>query len=66
MALAATTKATVTAMSGSDGIALLNQYNKLAADVQAIITAAATNIAAVAAVVPTAGLIADNNGNTTF
>jgi hypothetical protein len=65
-----------TGLDGSDVETLRLQYNKSVADldliqakINAIITAAATNIAAVAAVAAlgsiTAAKVADNNGNTT-
>lgn len=55
-------KVTETALPGSDVRALLEEHNKVVADIAAIVLAAATNIAAVAAVVPTAVPIANNSG----
>jgi hypothetical protein len=46
----------------SDVRTLVEEHNRLATDVQAIITAAATSLAAIAAVAPTAALIANNQG----
>ena len=76
MALGTTLNRTSTAMNGAADREVRLQYNKLAADVDAlrttvaaIITAAATNIAAVAAVsapaAVTAVKVADSTGNTT-
>lgn len=62
MALATTRPARRTTLRGTDVSTLLEEYNHLAADVQAIITAAGTSLAAIAAVAPTAALIANNNG----
>lgn len=62
MALAATTKSRRTQNAGSDMNDLIIQFNKLAADVQSIITAAGSSLAAVAAVAPTAGKVGDETG----
>jgi hypothetical protein len=62
MALAATTKSRRTQVPGSDMNDLLIQFNALAVDVQAIITAAATSLAAIAAVAPTAGKVGNDQG----
>lgn len=60
-----TIRASVTGMSGSASEALRLQHNKVIIDLQAIKTAAATSLAAIAAVTLTAAAVADNNGNTT-
>lgn len=60
--LATPRKAGFLGVTNSPERTLVIEYNKLVTDVQAIITAAATSIAAVAAVVPTAAKIQNNNG----
>lgn len=60
--MATARKVTLTTLKGSDVRTLIEEHNKLVTDVAAIITAAATDIAAVAAVVPTAAKLQNNAG----